>query len=175
LNFGNTVGDRGYVIAANANTTSKCIILVGKLITKFAGDVNAIYALGSTSFPRFAMFNSPPSTQIDYYDASGGYNTSTTSFFSNGDYIFIRMNYDRSSGVINYYQSDTNTFNNLVGTYTVASGQDYTNGYYNVLGYGNQYGSSPTMSVVELLYLDGIPSSLELTELSTYITNKYGI
>lgn len=167
--------DSGYVLAANTNNTSKCIILVGKLILKVTSNANAIYALGSTSFPRFAMFNSPPSTQIDYYDASGGYNTSTTSYFSDGDYIFIRMNYDRTTGVINYYESSANTFNNIVGTYTVASGQNYTSGYYNVLGYGNQYGATPKMSVVELLYLDGIPSSTELTELSTYITNKYGI
>ena len=167
-------GDYSYYIPVNSNTTSKCIFMVAKLITKITGDTSDILALGSSSSPRFAMFSQPGNPLIDIYADNGGYDTVGGSYV-NGDYVFIRQQYNRSTGLLSYYSSTTNSFTNLIGTFSVSANLNYINGNFSVNGYSGQYGGTGKTSVVEVISMDALPTPTEITQLQTYIQTKYGI
>jgi hypothetical protein len=120
------------------------------------------------------MFSQAGTPLVDYYADVAGYNQGT-GYFEPSNYVFARQQYNFSNGELRYYESSANTFNNQIGTYTASSGLNFTNGYFTVGSYRGQFGSTPNMKVVEVIGLNAIPSGSELTQLSTYLTNKYGL
>ena len=168
-------GDYGYYIPVNSNTTSKCIFMVAKLITKITTDTTDILAYNSLMPTRFATFSQPANPLIDIYDSVGGYVTPAGSSYVNGDYVFIRQQYNITNGVLTYYSSTSNSFTNSIGTLNSTPGLAYTGGNFNVNGYSGQYGGTSKSSVVEVIVMDALPTLGEVTELENYIQTKYNI
>jgi hypothetical protein len=168
-------GDVGLTtLVSSASSVSKCQIIVGQVIWKTNSDTSIIGAWGAENNPRFAMFSQPGTPLVDYYADVSGYNQGT-GYFEPSNYVFARQQYNFSNGELRYYESSANTFNNQIGTYTASSGLNFVNGYFTVGSYRGQFASTPNMKVVEVIGLNAIPSGSELTQLSTYLTNKYGL
>lgn len=177
FNSGSTNIDCGYYINTSTQDTSKTIILVGYLVAKETNQINPLAAINPGGFPRFGIWGeNGNNTYWCYINTGGGdvaFNASTT--YVDSTYQFIRIDYDRSSGNANYYTSTANTFTNLINTNSDAANADFDNGRFTVLSYSGGYGETPKMKLVEVIFIDGIPSGTELTNLSTYLTNTYGI
>jgi hypothetical protein len=177
INSGFTNSDFGINVNLPANNTSKSVILVGYLVNKMTTGDNPIMSLGGGFSPRWGQWgNTSNSTYWNYYNVGGGdvasYSGNT---YVNSTYQFIRLDYNRTSGVFNYYNSSANTFTTLTKTFNSSTNINFVNGKFNVFGYQGAYGQTARFRVVDIIFVNGILSAGELTNLSGYINSKYGL
>lgn len=174
----NNPNDVLFSVPLPPDNTSKTAIVIGKLITLNSGD-NALVALGEGNFPRMAIFGASSSLYLNYVNdgvGSGDIVTYNGSDFVNNTYQIIRISYDRTSGNVNYYaKNQLSGLTTPIKTDIVASGVNFVNGNFNPLSYGGAYGTTPNMEVVEIIFINGIPSAGEITNLQTYLNTRYGL
>lgn len=179
FNTGTTVGDFGMFVTPSQAQTSKTMILVGYLNNfATAGDA-PLLALGTGSgiVPRTGIFGTNATSYLNYVNNGSGdivnYDGNT---FTSNSYQFIRLSYNRSTGDSTFYQGNTSSvLSTPARTTNTFSGSDFIVGGFGVLNYNGAYGYSPNMKVVEIIFIDGMPTNTELTNFSTYLNTKYGI
>jgi hypothetical protein len=85
------------------------------------------------------------------------------------------MEYDYTTGGTKYFASTANTFTNQFARAPQSATRTGYNtffvGYYNLAGYN----STPQENIVEVIYVNGIMSSTEITNLQNYLTCKYNL
>ena len=177
INSGFTNNDCGINVDLPSNNTSKSVILVGYLVNKNTASDNTIMSLGAGNIPRMGQWGSNANSSMwNYYnDGLGDVANYAGSTYANSTYQFIRLDYTRTSGVIDYYNSNTNTFTTLTTTFNARTNRNFVNGKFNVLSYLGAYGFSPGFKIVDVIFVNGILSAGELTDLSGYISTKYGL
>jgi hypothetical protein len=168
----------GYVTPLSSSASSKTILFVGYIVNKNQTSTNQcpIVGMGSGNNPRTTLFGKSLNQWDTYSLGCGEVNAGTT--FLTG-YTFVRLSYNRTSGGIGYYKDSVNNFNTLIrqspsscdpANLNFTSGK-FEIGHYNTAGYLN----TPNMKVVEIVFINGIPTSQELTNYSNYLLNKYNI
>ena len=176
--------DWGYKTPQDASSSSECVMMVGYLesAVQTAQGLNNLLYVGSFTTPRMAITGRAPIGGSNQYrtlyrptgaGSDTGANTGTT--YVNGTYQLLRMQYDRSTGVYNFYASTGNSFTNLIWTSTSFSGDNFNNGFFVVAGNQNNFGPTPQLKVVEVVYINGIPSPSEVSNYQTYLANKYNL
>lgn len=169
--------DFGYEVNTPTNQTSKTMILFGHLVSKITSEDNILLAITPNANPRMGLWGSRNTSQYwnAFNDGSGDTSLYSGTTYTNGTKQFIRHDYNRSAGSYNCYASNTNTFTTLANTLSKNANINYTAGKFTVLGYRNGYGTTPRMNVGEVIFINGIPSNDDLTNLSGYLTRKYNV
>lgn len=177
INSGFTNSDFGINVNLPANNTSKSVILVGYLVNKMTTGDNPIMSLGGGFSPRWGQWGATTNpTFWNYYNIGGGdVDSYSGNTYVNSNYQFIRLDYNRTSGVFNFYNSSANTFTTLTKTFNSSANINFVNGKFNVFGYQGAYGQTARFRVVDIIFVNGILSAGELTNLSAYINSKYGL
>ena len=172
--------DCGYSVTVNKSDLSGTVILVGKLDglrpNYMCIIANTVAAGGAGN--RYATFfnDGSPYNYAYYVGPTNPIFTVNAASPTIGDYLFLRMSFDNPTNDLFYYQSTSNTFTNLVQSYTTYEDNVNFNEQKLCLGtYQGNVGWTAVMRVVEFIKVDAVMSGTELTNLSTYITNKYGI
>jgi hypothetical protein len=173
INPNNANADCGMDITTNSNTTSKTWILIGKVIQKKSGDT-PILTINEGISTRGGVWGADGSSNYWCYYNGVGANYAGSNF-TNGQYLFLRWDYNRSGGVANYYQSNTNNLGNLIQTFNPPTNQNFTGGKFSVVSYNSQYGVSSKIDIVDVIFVDGILSAGDVTNLQSYITSKYAL
>jgi hypothetical protein len=172
--------DCGYSVNVNEADSSGTVIVVGKLdglISNYMCIMGNTVASGGAG-NRYAMFfdTSSPYYYSYYVGPTNPIYTVGLISPSIGNYLFLRISFDNPTNDIFYYQSTSNNFTNLVQSYTEYTDNVNFNEQNLTLGsYMGNIGASPVMRIVEFIKVDAVMTSTELTNLSTYITNKYNI
>lgn len=177
INPSNAGGEWGY--RNNALTTSvssKTVIAVAKMIT--LKDETSFTMLLGQNGPRFATIWRTTGNELFGYSDGLGAQTYTTLGVSNADgsYIFSLSEYYVNGSAIKWYASNTSTLGTVKKTLSSVTANyaffDTINlgGYQPVANLG-----CSRFSVVELIYVNGILSAGELSNLETYINTNYGI
>lgn len=174
----NVVGGlRGQVSGLDSDKT---IILVAKLIN-YSSNKNymPLMSLGTSDpGPRLALFLRQDINQFD------GFNNQPDSetVFGNvitGDYLFSMMRYEQGAGFYEYYSSNNSGIVNE--DFGIDTGQTADVSYtIDSLAIGTyltsaDFDKTAKMSVVEFIALDSYITPGEITLLSTYLNNKYGL
>ena len=177
INTATTI-NAGYKVATSSSNSSKTILMVGYVIdvNQVAGNQSPIIGIGSGNTPRMTLFGKS-SNQFDVFTNACGEIYTGSTWLSG--YSFSRISYNRTSGGASFYYSSANTFNTAIAIGSSScppSNQNFTAGnleigIYNVGGYQR----TPKMKIVEFLLIDGIPTSTELSNYSTYLNLKYNI
>jgi hypothetical protein len=163
--------DCGYYTKLNLNKTSKTAILVSRVINRQTKNMNALLAVNSDTYPRFGIWGLPGQSYM-FYDSRFPYQYGGNQY-KDSTYQFIRISYDRTNGFTEYFVNNSPDFKNKLYTYQTLKGMDFVNGDLSVGHYSDKYGTTPKMSVVEVLFVDGILSEQELDMYGKYLKYKY--
>lgn len=177
INTGLTT-NAGYKVATSTAQTSKTILMAGYVVNtnQVTTNQSPIIGIGSGNTPRMTLFGKS-SNQFDVYTLACGEIYTGSTWFSG--YSFSRITYNRTSGGATFYYSSANTFNTVIAALSSScppASQNFTAGdleigIYNVGGYQR----TPQMRIVEFLLVDGIPTTTELNNYTTYLNYKYNI
>lgn len=174
LNPNKATGDYGYVyyLPSAPSIGNKTYLAVGKVLDNSLAEGALItYGIGAGNDQRMTIFGRP---SADYYIYQNPNIATVGNQYTSNSLQFLRMSYNNSTGITDFFISNTNTFTNSVGTITTSTNYQFGDaisiGFYN-----NVYGNSPNMKFVELIIIDGIPTNSELTQYSNYLTSKYGL
>jgi hypothetical protein len=163
--------DCGYYTKLNQNKTSKTVIMVCKILNLHKTNPNTLLVVNSQTNPRVGIWGNSNSTYM-FFNSRFPYSYGGNKY-KQFNYQFIRISYDRNTGLTDYFVDDVPNFKNKLHTYQSIPGLDYTGGKLSLGYYFKIYGLTPQMSVVEFLFVDGIPSDSELTTYSKYLKYKY--
>lgn len=176
LNPNNTATDCGYYVPLDGIGKTGTVIMVAYINQKYTNDLSCLWA-NSMPTDRYTMFGDNGSSAFLIYKNNGSPQAQLVgSNFTNGNYMLLRGDYDYSTGDSNFYQSNTNTFTNQIGVTSVSTpGYNYNTSNLTIGSYYGVYGGTSNISIVEIIKIDGIPTNTELTQLSSYLTSKYGL
>ena len=162
--------DRGYYTKASPSASSKTVILVAKVTQSHYW--GALINLGYETTTRFGIWSS---NLGNYYVYDYSQPAKRVGKIQNNSYQFIRITYDRDKGGNDYYVNTSVDFRSKLSSIPTAANRNYNNGKLYVGGYGDlyNYGHTPQMSVVEVLYIDGIPDENEVKTYEKYLKYKY--
>jgi hypothetical protein len=170
--------DAGMIINLPSNQTSKTLFLIGKLVEKNTTTENPLLSMGPSVHPRTGIWGMPNSTDyLVYYSKGTGDNLFYGgSSYVNGTYQFVRMTFNRTTGIETFYASNTSAnLDTPIYTITGDAGVNFTNGVFGAASYYGQYGRTSKIKVVEVIFINGIPTSGEISSFQTYLSNTYGI
>lgn len=179
INPGNVDFDCGFTVpnTSSATGSSKNYLIVYKLLNVpplNAESCSIGVQWGQT--PRMAIFlNQVINKYWCFVTDTGGDYSSYEGSWATNSYQFNRISYNVTGGTYEYFCSSANTWNNLIHSALGQTNQDYAKSGIGANSYGGVYGVSPQTELVEFIAIDGIPTNTELTNFSTYLTNKYGL
>lgn len=166
--------------ASSASTTSKTMLIVSRLISlpNTGFEYTGLITLGTNqSEARMSLLFRPSEVRFD------GFNNNTGEIFfgtySTPQYLNTYISYDYSSGVYTYSVSSTiNSIDGLSVTQNGGTGfnwgvPDLAVGSYTINNGNFGLLTSPKISVVEVIVLDKILSPTDITNINSYLTNKY--
>jgi len=149
--------------------------------TETGGGFSNLINFNPNVIPRMGIFGQDTGTYDTQYvcyrsDGPGDIVTYNGNTYVDGTYQIIRVSYNRTSGVMDYYGGNTvSTITTPIKSQAGSSGTDFIGpGTFNVGSYANAF-SCPRMDVVEVLLIDGIPSGTEMSNYQTWLTNTYGL
>lgn len=173
INPNNTSGiDNGFIFSLSASSTgvSKTWLMVSYVSGMTASEQILFGIRGSANTPRIlSNVKSTTNEWWSFYNNVSGYNTG----FTFPSYQYTRIDYNYTSGNTTFYHSSANTFLNLVRSINGTASQNWTNTFAGPGWYGQAYGTTPRLIVVEVILINGIPTDTELNRYSDYIANKY--
>jgi hypothetical protein len=164
--------DCGYTTNMPTATTSKTSIVIGKLITKRSND-NPLSTWSEGVTPRAGIWGQPGTDYLLYDSTNLNYTGNT---WVNGTYQIIMMSYNRTSGDFSFFPSNnTSGLTTPYLTTNVSANLNFVSGLFGLASYIGAYGLTPTMKIVETIWINGIPTNTEITNYITYLSTKYGI
>lgn len=163
--------DCGYYTKLNQNKTSKTILMVCKILNSHKNVHNTIIAVNTNANPRLGIWGYT-NYSFMFFNSKFSYKYGGEQF-QDQTYQFIRITYDRDKGYSDYYIDQIPNFHNKSYTYQSTPGDNFVGGFLSLGYYFRIFGKTPKMSVVELLFIDGIPSDSELTTYGKYLKYKY--
>lgn len=170
-------GMRGQVSGLDSDKT---IIIVAKLID-YSSNKNymPLMSLGTSDpGPRLALFLRQDINQFDGFNNQPDSETVFGTVIT-GDYLFSMMRYEQGAGFYEYYSSNNSGIINE--DFGIDTGQTTDVSYtIDSLAIGTyltsaDFDKTAKMSVVEFIALDSYITPGEITLLSTYLNNKYGL
>jgi len=172
--------DCGYYYYLNsADYNDASVIIVAKLIDKLSTAPSSLNNIFTNGIPdrRFGYFGAVSNDEWGYY--TQGYTTPSEfvqggTGYTNGNYMILRYDLNNQTGVSKFFQSTTSNLTNEVQQITGSALGQFNLGNLTIGSYYGVIGAvTPRMSVVEFIKIDGLPSGGEITNLETYINNKY--
>lgn len=184
LNKNAASGDTGGLTTSTFSSANsdKTIMLIGYLHfgTETGAGFSNLINFNPNVTPRMGIFGQDSGGNDTTYacyrsDGPGDVLTYNGNTYVDGTYQMIRVSYNRTTGVMDYYGGNTiSTLTSAIKSQAGSAGSNFTGGSFNVGSYQNAF-SCPRMDVVEVLLIDGIPSGTEMSNYQTWLSNTYGL